>query len=48
MVKEVMDKMVRIDEEGMKMIWVKKEMGFESKVEKRVILMDKGKIVEKN
>jgi polar amino acid transport system ATP-binding protein len=46
MVKEVLDTMVRLAEDGMTMICVTHEMGFARSVADRVIFMDAGKIVE--
>ncbi len=48
MIKEVLDTMVSLAEEGMTMIVVTHEMGFASKVANRVIFMDAGQIVEQN
>lgn len=48
MVKEVLDVMVELAEEGMTMICVTHEMGFAKKVADRVIFMDGGEIVEEN
>jgi general L-amino acid transport system ATP-binding protein len=46
MVKEVLDTMVSLAEEGMTMFCVTHEMGFARKVADRVIYMDSGHIVE--
>jgi polar amino acid transport system ATP-binding protein len=46
MVKDVLDTMVRLAEDGMTMICVTHEMGFARSVADRVIFMDAGKIVE--
>jgi len=46
MVKEVLDTMVSLAEEGMTMICVTHEMGFARQVADRVIFMDQGCIVE--
>ncbi|WP_320109437.1 amino acid ABC transporter ATP-binding protein [Alkalimarinus alittae] len=48
MIKEVLDVMVELAEEGMTMICVTHEMGFAKKVADRVIFMDSGEIVEQN
>ncbi|MBK0023857.1 amino acid ABC transporter ATP-binding protein [Ochrobactrum sp. S46] len=48
MVKEVLDTMVSLADEGMTMICVTHEMGFARQVANRVIFMDQGKIVEEN
>jgi len=48
MVKEVLDTMVSLAEEGMTMICVTHEMGFARQVANRVIFMDQGQIVESN
>ncbi|MCP1336019.1 amino acid ABC transporter ATP-binding protein [Hyphomicrobiales bacterium FT118] len=48
MIKEVLDVMVDLAEEGMTMICVTHEMGFARKVANRVIFMDGGQIVEQN
>jgi general L-amino acid transport system ATP-binding protein len=48
MVKEVLDVMVELADEGMTMICVTHEMGFAKKVADRVIFMDGGEIVEEN
>lgn len=46
MVKEVLDTMIELAEEGMTMLCVTHEMGFARTVADRVIFMDKGEIVE--
>jgi general L-amino acid transport system ATP-binding protein len=48
MIKEVLDVMVDLAEEGMTMVCVTHEMGFAKKVADRVIFMDEGQIVESN
>jgi general L-amino acid transport system ATP-binding protein len=48
MIKEVLDVMVRLAEEGMTMIVVTHEMGFARTVANRVIFMDQGQIIEQN
>ena len=48
MVKEVLDTMVGLAEEGMTMLCVTHEMGFARQVADRVIFMDYGQIVESN
>jgi len=48
MIKEVLDTMVELAEEGMTMICVTHEMGFARQVANRVIFMDMGQIVEQN
>lgn len=48
MIKEVLDTMVELAEEGMTMICVTHEMGFARKVADRVIFMDEGQIIEQN
>ncbi|CAN7299147.1 amino acid ABC transporter ATP-binding protein [Neorhizobium sp. LjRoot104] len=48
MVKEVLDTMVSLAEEGMTMLCVTHEMGFARQVAHRVIFMDQGQIVEQN
>jgi general L-amino acid transport system ATP-binding protein len=48
MIKEVLDTMVELAEEGMTMICVTHEMGFARQVANRVIFMDAGQIVEQN
>ncbi|HEY7379109.1 MAG TPA: amino acid ABC transporter ATP-binding protein [Steroidobacteraceae bacterium] len=46
MVKEVLDTMIDLAEEGMTMLVVTHEMGFARRVADRVIFMDRGEIVE--
>src|SRR5215218_11054673 len=46
MVKEVLDTMVNLAEEGMTMLCVTHEMGFARSVADRIIFMDQGEIVE--
>jgi general L-amino acid transport system ATP-binding protein len=48
MVKEVLDTMVSLAEEGMTMLCVTHEMGFARQVANRVIFMDQGQVVEIN
>ena len=48
MIKEVLDVMVGLAEEGMTMLCVTHEMGFARQVADRVIFMDVGQIVEQN
>ena len=48
MVKEVLDTMVSLAEQGMTMLVVTHEMGFARQVADRVIFMDYGQIVEMN
>ena len=48
MIKEVLDTMVSLAEEGITMICVTHEMGFAKKVADRVIFMDQGEIIESN
>lgn len=48
MIKEVLDTMVELANEGMTMLCVTHEMGFARKVADRVIFMDQGEIVEQN
>ncbi len=48
MVKEVLDTMVSLADEGMTMLCVTHEMGFARQVADRVIFMDAGQIVEAN
>ncbi|MBX2856065.1 MAG: amino acid ABC transporter ATP-binding protein [Rhodobacteraceae bacterium] len=48
MIKEVLDTMVGLAEDGMTMICVTHEMGFARQVANRVIFMDQGQIVEQN
>jgi ABC-type polar amino acid transport system ATPase subunit len=46
MVKEVLDTMVNLAEDGMTMLCVTHEMGFARSVANRIIFMDRGEIVE--
>jgi general L-amino acid transport system ATP-binding protein len=48
MVKEVLDTMVSLAQEGMTMLCVTHEMGFARQVANRVIFMDAGQIIEQN
>ncbi len=48
MIKEVLDVMVELAEEGMTMLCVTHEMGFAKTVANRVIFMDEGEIIEEN
>ena len=48
MVKEVLDVMISLAEEGMTMLVVTHEMGFAKSVAHRVLFMDYGRIVEEN
>ncbi len=48
MIKEVLETMVGLAEDGMTMICVTHEMGFARQVANRVIFMDEGQIVEQN
>ena len=48
MIKEVLDTMIELAEEGMTMLCVAHEMGFAQAVANRVIFMDQGQIVEQN
>src|SRR6056297_2590304 len=48
MIKEVLDTMIELAQEGMTMLCVAHEMGFARKVANRVIFMDQGQIVEQN
>jgi general L-amino acid transport system ATP-binding protein len=48
MIKEVLDTMITLAEEGMTMLCVTHEMGFARMVANRVIFMDQGQIVEQN
>ena len=48
MIKEVLDTMIELAEDGMTMICVTHEMGFAQAVANRVIFMDQGQIVEQN
>jgi general L-amino acid transport system ATP-binding protein len=46
MIKEVLDVMISLAQEGMTMLCVTHEMGFARTVANRVIFMDRGEIVE--
>ena len=48
MIKEVLDTMIELAEEGMTMLCVTHEMGFAQAVANRVVFMDQGQIVEQN
>ncbi len=48
MIKEVLDVMIGLAEDGMTMLVVTHEMGFARKVADRVIFMDEGEIIEQN
>jgi general L-amino acid transport system ATP-binding protein len=48
MIKEVLDVMIELAEEGMTMLVVTHEMGFAKSVADRVMFMDEGEIVERN
>lgn len=48
MVREVLDVMVELANEGMTMLCVTHEMGFARQVADRVIFMDQGEIIEEN
>ena len=48
MIKEVLDTMIQLAEDGMTMICVTHEMGFAQAVANRVIFMDQGQIIEQN
>ncbi|WP_182308984.1 amino acid ABC transporter ATP-binding protein [Ciceribacter thiooxidans] len=48
MIKEVLDTMIALADEGMTMLCVTHEMGFAQAVADRVIFMDQGQIVEEN
>jgi general L-amino acid transport system ATP-binding protein len=48
MIKEVLDVMVNLAEEGMTMLCVTHEMGFARQVANRVMFMDQGQIIEQN
>ncbi len=48
MVKEVLDTMVELAQDGMTMLVVTHEMGFARQVASRIVLMDEGQIVETN
>ena len=46
MIREVLDVMIKLAEEGMTMIVVTHEMGFARRVARRIVFMDEGEIVE--
>lgn len=48
MIKEVLDTMIELADEGMTMLCVTHEMGFAQAVADRVVFMDGGQIVEEN
>jgi general L-amino acid transport system ATP-binding protein len=48
MVKEVLDVMIGLADEGMTMLVVTHEMGFARTVAHRVVFMDEGRIIEEN
>ncbi|MBX3583163.1 MAG: amino acid ABC transporter ATP-binding protein [Rhizobiaceae bacterium] len=48
MIKEVLDTMIELADEGMTMVCVTHEMGFAQAVADRVVFMDSGQIVEEN
>ena len=48
MIKEVLDVMTELAEEGMTMVCVTHEMGFAREVADRVIFMDEGSLIEEN
>ncbi len=48
MIKEVLDTMIELAEEGMTMLCVTHEMGFARQVANRIIFMDEGQIIEQN
>ena len=48
MIKEVLDTMIELAEEGMTMLCVTHEMGFAKTVANRVIFMDVGEVIEEN
>ncbi|MEJ2377931.1 MAG: amino acid ABC transporter ATP-binding protein [Pseudolabrys sp.] len=48
MVKEVLDTMVALAEDGMTMLVVTHEMGFARQVANRIVFMDEGQIIEAN
>ncbi|HVZ51844.1 MAG TPA: amino acid ABC transporter ATP-binding protein [Pseudolabrys sp.] len=48
MVKEVLDTMVGLAEDGMTMLVVTHEMGFARQVANRVVFMDEGQVIESN
>jgi general L-amino acid transport system ATP-binding protein len=48
MIKEVLDVMVGLAQDGMTMLVVTHEMGFARQVANRVVFMDAGQIIEQN
>lgn len=48
MVKEVLDTMVRLADDGMTMVCVTHEMGFARQVASKVAFMEGGKVIESN
>lgn len=48
MVKEVLEVMVELANDGMTMVCVTHEMGFAKTVADRVVFMDRGQIIEEN
>ncbi|MBU0462757.1 MAG: ATP-binding cassette domain-containing protein, partial [Proteobacteria bacterium] len=48
MVKEVLDVMISLAQDGMTMVVVTHEMGFAKSVAHRVLFMDEGEIIEEN
>jgi general L-amino acid transport system ATP-binding protein len=48
MVKEVLDTMVGLAQDGMTMLCVTHEMGFAREVANRIVFMDAGQIIESN
>jgi len=46
MIKEVLDVMVKLAEEGMTMVCVTHEMGFARTIADRILFMDQGEIAE--
>jgi general L-amino acid transport system ATP-binding protein len=48
MVKEVLDTMIQLADEGMTMVCVTHEMGFAKQVADRIVFMDGGQVVETN
>jgi general L-amino acid transport system ATP-binding protein len=48
MVKEVLDTMIALADDGMTMLCVTHEMGFARRVANRIVFMDAGQIVEVN
>ena len=48
MIKEVLDVMIELGEQGMHQLCVSHEMGFARSVADRVIFMDQGQIIEQN